>query len=258
MTDRSLGIVIPAYKPNVDRLAGYIKRIDDRLDPAAILVELDAPAPETVSELRSLPVTVEAVQRRRGKGAAITAGFERLETDLLLFADADGSTPVGSLAAIVEPVRRGRAALAVGSRRHPDAEIADEQSILRRVLGDGFSRLAGTLLSVSLNDYQCGAKAIDAGAWERVHDHLYEPGFAWDVELIAMVGAVGLSVREVPIEWEDRPDSTVDPVADTARMFRALVTARHRAKQLTDNRLHSVIAARRTQPTPLIERGTEL
>ena len=258
MTDRSLGVVIPAYKPDVDRLADYVDRIDDRFDPATILIELDAPESETVAELRSLPVSVDAVQRRRGKGAAITAGFESLETDLLLFADADGSTPVDSLAAIVEPVRRGRAALAVGSRRHPDAEIADEQSGLRQVLGDGFSRLAGRLLSVSLFDYQCGAKAIDAGAWERVHDHLYEPGFAWDVELIAMAGAVGLSVREIPIEWEDRPGSTVDPIADAARMFRALVTARHRAKQLTDDRLHSVIAARRTNPTPLIERGTEL
>ena len=258
MTDRSLGVVIPAYKPEIDRLAGYVDRIADRLDPATILVELDAPEPETVSELQSLPVTVDPVQRRRGKGAAITAGFESLETDLLLFADADGSTPVDSLADIVEPVRHERAALAVGSRRHPDAEVADEQSALRRLLGDGFSRLAGTLLSVSLDDYQCGAKVIDAEAWERVHDHLYEPGFAWDVELIAMAGAVGLSVREVPIEWEDRPGSTVDPVADAARMFRALVTARHRAKQLTDDRLHSVIAARRPQPTPLIERGAEL
>ena len=258
MTDRSLGVVIPAYKPDVDRLTGYVDRIDDRLDPEAIIVELDAPESETVSELQSLPGTVDTVPHRRGKGAAITAGFEELETDLLLFADADGSTPVDSLAAIVEPVRRGRATLAVGSRRHPDAEIDDEQSALRQILGDGFSRLAGMLLSVTLHDYQCGAKVVDAEAWERVRDHLYEPGFAWDVELIAMAGAVELSVREVPIEWEDRPGSTVDPVADAVRMFRALLTSRHRAKQLTDDRLHSVIAARQTQPTPLIERRAEL
>src|SRR6056297_2532231 len=109
MTDRSLGVVIPAYKPDVDRLADYVDRIADRLGPATILIELDAPDPETVSALQSLPGAVDAVQRRRGKGAAITAGFESLETDLLLFADADDSTPVDSLADIVEPVRHERA-----------------------------------------------------------------------------------------------------------------------------------------------------
>ncbi|TQQ82082.1 glycosyltransferase [Halonotius roseus] len=258
MTERTLGIVIPAYQPDIELLDRYIEQINNRLDPATILVELDAPEPETALALRSLPVTVETVSHRRGKGTAITAGFETLETDLYMFADADGSTPVDSLADIVEPVRQHRAALAVGSRRHPDAEIEDEQSRLRQFLGDGFSWLAGSLLPVTLHDYQCGAKAIDAHAWNQVHEHLYEPGFAWDVELIAMVGALDLSITEVPVQWEDRPGSTVDPVADAARMFRALLTSRHRAKQLTDERFHSVIAARTTQPTPLIEEVSEL
>lgn len=258
MTNRSLGVVIPAYQPDTELLERYVDRIDDRLAPETILVELDAPESETVSELQSLPVVINTVPHRRGKGAAITAGFERLETDLLLFADADGSTPVDSLADIVAPVRNDRAALAVGSRRHPEADVNDEQSALRQTLGDGFSWLASTLLSVTLHDYQCGAKAIDADAWERLHAHLYEAGFAWDVEVIAMAGAFELPVAEVPVKWEDRPGSTVDPVADSARMFRALVTSRHRAKQLSDDRLHSAIAARKAEPTPLIERGREV
>ena len=258
MSDRTLGIVIPAYQPDIELLDRYIERINNHLDPATILIELDAPEPETALALRSLPVTVETVSHRRGKGTAITAGFEKLATDIRMFADADGSTAADSLADIVAPVRQRQAALAVGSRRHPDAEIADEQSMLRQFLGDGFSRLAGSLLPVTLHDYQCGAKAIDADAWEQVHHHLYEPGFAWDVELIAMSGALEIPVREVPVQWEDRPGSTVDPVADAARMFRALLTSRHRAKQLSDDRFHSVIADRTRQPTPLIEQVERL
>ena len=258
MSDRTLGIVIPAYQPDIALLDRYIEQINNRLDPTTILVELDAPTPETALAVRSLPVTVETVSHRRGKGTAITAGFEKLATDIRMFADADGSTAADSLADIVAPVRQRQAALAVGSRRHPNAEIEDEQSMLRQFLGDGFSRLAGTLLPVTLHDYQCGAKVIDADAWAQVHHHLYEPGFAWDVELIAMAGALEIPVSEVPIEWEDRPGSTVDPVADAARMFRALLTSRHRAKQLSDDRFHSVIADRTRQPTPLIEQVERL
>jgi len=258
MTDRTLGVVIPAYEPTVEQLRAYLRAIDNRLDPESILIEIDSPTQETVTELRSLPGRVDVASRRRGKGAAITEGFEQLETDILLFADADGATPVDSLVDIAEPVRQDEAALAVDSRRHPDADIADEQTVVRQLLGDGFSQLAGTLLSVTLHDYQCGAKAIDADAWSRIRHHLYEPGFAWDVELIAIAGAFNFAVTEVPVAWEDQPGSTVDPVRDSARMFRALLTSRHRAKQIADDRLHTAIASRRSQPTPLVERRQEV
>ena len=257
MTDQSLGVVVPAYRPDVAQLRTYVRRIDEELDPESIVIEIDSPERETVATLRSTPARIDAVTRRRGKGAAITAGFERLETDVLLFADADGATPVESLVDIADSVRLDTAGLAVGSRRHPAADIADEQTVLRQFLGDGFSRLAGTLLSVKLHDDQCGAKALDARAWDRIRDHLYEPGFAWDVELIAIAGAFDVPVVEVPIEWQDQPGSTVDPVQDSARMFRALLTSHHRAKQIAEDRFHTAIAARTPQATPLVERGQE-
>ncbi|MFB6074289.1 MAG: glycosyltransferase [Haloarculaceae archaeon] len=251
---RSVGIVVPAFRPDVDRLRAYVEAIDERLGPAALRIELDDPRSGVVEALDDLPATIHAVPYRRGKGAAITVGFESLETDVLAFADADGSTPTDSLAAVIERVAEGRADLAVGSRRHPEAAVASHQTLARRFLGDGFAWLAGRLLDVSLYDYQCGAKAITATGWDRVREHLYEPGFAWDVELVAMAGALELRVAEVPIEWHDRPGSTVSPVRDSLRLGRALIAARHRAKQLRDDRLHSAIAARRDEPTALIEK----
>jgi hypothetical protein len=250
----TVGIVVPAFRPDVPELRRYVTAIDERLAPETIVVELDAPEDGVPAELEDLPVVIETVPYRRGKGAAITAGFERLDTDVLVFADADGSTPVDSLDAVVEEVRTGAADLSVGSRRHPDSTVASHQTFARRFLGDGFAWLAGHLLTVSLFDYQCGAKAITAPAWGQVRSHLYEPGFAWDVELVAITGALDLRVSEVPIEWEDRPGSTVSPVRDSINLFKALLTARHRAKQLSDDRLHAAIAARREQPTALVDR----
>jgi len=253
MTDPSVGVVVPAYRPDLDRLRGYIDRLDDRVGPETILVELDSPREEAVAALSDTPGRVETVQRRRGKGAAITTGFERLETDVLAFADADGATPVDSFGAVLDPVVGSDVDLAVGSRRHPGSDIADQQTMLRQLLGDGFSWLAGTLLSARLHDYQCGAKAIDAESWGKIREHLCEPGFAWDVELVAVAAALDLRIEEVPIEWEDQPGSTVSPVRDSLDLFRALLAARSRSKQLRDDRFDTV-AARDEQVTPLIKR----
>ncbi|MFB6308608.1 MAG: glycosyltransferase [Haloarculaceae archaeon] len=251
---RSVGIVVPAFRPDVERLRSYVEALAETLDPAEIRIELDDPDDGVRSALADCPATVNPVPYRRGKGAAITAGFEALETDVLAFADGDGSTPPDSFASVVERVRDGTCDLAVGSRRHPDARVRSHQTFARRFLGDGFAWLAGRLLDVSLSDYQCGAKAIDRDAWERVRAHLYEPGFAWDVELVAMAGALGLDVVEVPIEWHDQPGSTVAPVRTSVRLARTLLSVRHRAKQLQDDPFHSAIAAHREEPTALVER----
>ena len=249
----AVGLVVPAYRPDFERLAAYVRALDDHLDPAEIRVEIDDASQADRAALSGLPATINAVPYRRGKGAAVTAGFEALETDVLAFADADGSTPARSLAAVIRPVADGSADLAVGSRRHPDATVASHQTFARRFMGDAFAAVARRLLAVSLYAYQCGAKAITAAGWTRVREHLYEPGFAWDVELVAIAGALDLSVREVPIEWEDRPGSTVSPVRDSVALARALVRTRHRARQLQDDRLHTAIASHRPDPTALVE-----
>jgi hypothetical protein len=256
--EASVGIVVPAYRPDVQRLVSYVRDLDGELSPATIRIELDAPDEGVVGRLESdLPATasVAAADRRRGKGTAITAGFEALDTEVLAFVDADGSTPVDSVASVLAPVLEGRADLSVGSRRHPEATVASHQTFARRRLGDAFAWLARQLVGVDLHDFQCGAKALTSDAWGVVRTHLHDSGFAWDLELIAMAVALDLHIAEVPIEWHDQPGSTVSTVSTTLDLARALVTARHRAKRLGDSRLHDAIAAGREEPTTLVEAG---
>lgn len=239
--ERSLGLVIPAYRPDVEALADYVVALDERLSPAVLRIELDAPQPGVAERLADGPATVNVSERRRGKGSAITEGFERLDTDVLAFADADGSTPADSLAEVMAPVRSGQASLAVGSRRHPDSRVVSHQTFVRRRLGDAFAATARLFLDAQLYDYQCGAKAVSADAWRQLREHLYEPGFAWDVELIAMAVALDLPIAEVPIVWEDQPGSTVSPIRTSLALGRTLLVARHRAKLLADDPLHTAI-----------------
>lgn len=249
---RSVGIVVPAFRPDVDRLTSYVRALDERLDPDVVRIELDAPRPGVLDRLASLPAEVNAVPRRRGKGAAVTAGFEALETDVLAFVDADGSTPPASVDDVLAPVVDARADLAAGSRRHPDATIRSHQTFARRRLGDVFAWFARRLLDVRLYDYQCGAKALTSEVWSDVRRHLYEPGFAWDLEVLVAAEALGYRIVEVPVVWEDQPGSTVSPVGASIRLGRGLLVSRHRGKTLRADPLHSFIGSDR-RPT-LVDR----
>lgn len=236
-----LGIVIPVFQPDIEQLAAYVHALDDQLTPETIHIELDAPQSGIPEALSKLPASINTVKHRRGKGAAITAGFETLNTDLLAFVDADGSTLIDAFANVVAPVQEGQADLAIGSRRHPEAEVIIHQTFVRQHFGNVFARLARQLLSPSLYDYQCGAKVISANAWSDIRGHLYESGFAWDIELIAIAVALNKRIIEVPIEWVDHPSSTVSPIRDSLKMFRGLLMARHRAELVRGNWLHQLL-----------------
>jgi hypothetical protein len=177
-------------------------------------------------------------------------GFEKLDTDILAFADADGSTPADELRGIITSVRTGSADIAIGSRRHPDSDVRSNQTIARRHMGDVFARLARLLLKADFYDFQCGAKAISDDSWDQLRDELYEPGFAWDLELIAIAEQNNLLIEEIPIQWHDKPQSTVDPIRTSLDMIRALLLIRHRIGLSQNSIFHEKIAGIYTDSRP--------
>ena len=228
----SIGVVIPAYNPNLKTLEGYVRDLDKVLCPDIILIEIDDPSELMLSQMEGISAKVEVSDRKGGKGAAITRGFNKLKSDILVFVDADGSIPAKSVEKVCDSIIKLDVDLAVGSRRHPDSNIKFHQGNVRKLLGDGFSFLSRVLLEVKLYDYQCGVKAIDRKVWEEVQRDIERKGFSWDIELISIVSMRGYNIKEIPIEWDDQPGSTVKIIPTMLELFNALFTVRRKIKKL--------------------------
>jgi len=238
MTNRhSIGVLIPGYHPDLPVLKEYLTDIARIIEPDAIRLELDDPVPETTSYLKdiSVDVQVNTSQHRRGKGCAIMEGFDALDTDILAFADADGSTPAEDLKRIISQVEIGDADVSIGSRRHPDSSIVKHQTVLRRRLGDVFAFIAKRMLPTRCRDYQCGAKAVRATAWGDIGHHCYEPGFAWDLEFVSVAGSLGYDITEVPITWKDHSDSKVNLVSTPIELATAIVDVKRRTDAIANS-----------------------
>tara|TARA_A100001037_G_C15078143_1_gene602826 strand:- start:83 stop:790 length:708 start_codon:yes stop_codon:yes gene_type:complete len=228
----SIGVVIPAYNPNLKTLEGYVRDLDKVLCPDVILIEIDDPSELVLSQMGGISARFEVSDRKEGKGAAITRGFNKLKSDILVFVDADGSISAKSVKKVCDSIIKLDVDLAVGSRRHPDSNIKFHQGNIRKLLGDGFSVLSRVLLEVKLHDYQCGVKAIDRKVWEEVQRDIERKGFSWDIELISIVSMRGYKIEEIPIEWDDQPGSTVKIIPTVLELFNALFTVRRKIKKL--------------------------
>jgi cellulose synthase/poly-beta-1,6-N-acetylglucosamine synthase-like glycosyltransferase len=107
-TESTVGIIIPAYAPDILVLEQFINDIRDVISPEVIRVEIDTPRRAHVNRLKEVVDEVSVSNSRRGKGAAIMEGFDSLDTDICVFADADGSVPAESVENLGRVAKRSR------------------------------------------------------------------------------------------------------------------------------------------------------
>jgi dolichyl-phosphate beta-glucosyltransferase len=166
--------------------------------------------------------------QNHGKGWAVREGFRAAQGELVLFTDADLSTPIRHL-----PAFEARAAegfdLVVASRVVEGARILSPQPVARRLAGWAFRALVRGLRLATVRDTQCGFKLMRRETIAPILEAMTTWGFAFDVELICRAEAAGLGVSEEPVEWKDAAGSKVRLWPDALWMARDLFRLRRLA-----------------------------
>jgi len=135
--------------------------------------------------------------KQKSKAAAVRKGMLSAYGQYRIMADVDLATPPEEWGKLLEPLRLGRAAIAIGSRYMPGADC--RMSLGRRVSGAVFHALARPLIG-GIHDSQCGFKAFTATAASLFLDMRTTSG-AFDVELLWLAHQSGYRVVEVPVQW---------------------------------------------------------
>jgi dolichol-phosphate mannosyltransferase len=144
---------------------------------------------------------------REGLGPAYVAGFQHALTGGAGFVfemDSDFSHDPRDLARLLEPVRDGRADVALGSRYVAGGAVVD-WGIIRRIISRGGSMYAGVVLGLSVRDLTGGFKCFRAEVLEGIDlPSVSAQGYAFQVELTNRAIRRGFRVMEVPITFRDR------------------------------------------------------
>ena len=136
----------------------------------------------------------------KGKGAAILAAACERDSELFGFIDADLSADPADIARLAAFVSDGATDIAVGSRLLDQTSV--HRSWLRTFPSICFNWLRKCLIGIRVHDSQCGLKVMNATG-RRVLASCTETGWFLDLEFLARAERTGLSIREVPIHWEE-------------------------------------------------------
>jgi dolichyl-phosphate beta-glucosyltransferase len=231
-----LSLILPAFN-EAARLPAYLTRVRTHLSERygaayEVLVVDDGSTDGLVAllsqagcdwpQLRWLQHT-----QNQGKGAAVRTGMLAALGQRLLFADADGATPIEEEPQLSEAIQRG-ADLAIGSRLLAAADARRSRTWLRGLAGRGFAWLARTALHLSVRDTQCGFKMFRADVGQRLFSLLEEPGFFFDLELLARAERLGYRIAEVPVNWREVPGGHLHLARILPRVLAAVRRIRRR------------------------------
>ncbi len=141
-------------------------------------------------------------ERRRGYGHACLAGIATLppETQIVIFLDADGSDDPADLASLCEPLLRGEADLAIGSRLRGEVEPG-AMTVIQR-LGN---RLAVLLMRVLFDARYTDLgpfRAIQRDALEKLS--MQDTNFGWTIEMQIKARQRGLRTVDIPVHYRKR------------------------------------------------------
>jgi dolichyl-phosphate beta-glucosyltransferase len=222
-----LSVVIPAYNEE-RRLPPTLIDVIDFFDRKSISYEVvviddgstDGTA-EVVRKFERVRNQVRLIQlpRNYGKGHAVRLGVLNCRGSCILFADADGATPIQEFDRLKAAISEG-ADVAIGSRALASTETKVATSLHRRFLGRVFNKCVNMILLPSIADTQCGFKMFTRKAALFLFRRQRADRFSFDVELLYMAHKANLAIKEVPINWTNVPGSKVNLVLDSLSMFR--------------------------------------
>jgi dolichyl-phosphate beta-glucosyltransferase len=231
-----LSLIVPAYN-EAARLPPYLSRIgpylDDRYGDDYEIVVVDDGGSDSLPELvreaaRHWPqLRLLCHPTNRGKGAAVRTGMMASAGERLLFADADGATPIEEEAKLAAALDDG-ADLAVGSRVASEPGVERRRVMRRKLAGRVFALMARRALRLSVYDTQCGFKMFTRRAGLHLFRQGLERGYLFDLEILALAQRLGYRTAEVPINWSDQPGSKVRLVRDSLAMTGELWRLRRR------------------------------
>jgi glycosyltransferase involved in cell wall biosynthesis len=213
-----IAVIVPCY--NEERTIGKVVADFRReLPDAAIYVGDNNSTDRTARAAEEAGATVIPVYRQ-GKGAVARALFREVEADVYVMVDGDDTYPPKAVHKLIEPVRAGRADMAVGDRRTAGGYRKQNRRPFHSFGNALVTRSINLLFRCRLNDIMSGYRVCS----RMFIRNLTIPSDGFELETGMTLHALEkrFTVAEIPIDYRERPANSFSKLRTFGDGFRVL------------------------------------
>lgn len=236
-----LSVIVPAYneEPNfkkgtIDQVPEYLEKQDYTWE---VLIVDDGSEDNTAALAQKFAKKYENIKviknPHQGKAATVKTGVENAKGELILFTDFDQATPIFEIEKLLPLFPKYD--IVIGSRQLPGAK-REKEPIYRHLMGLVFNLVVQAIAVRGIWDTQAGFKCFKGKVAKELFSALKVYGYgkkvkgalvtAFDVELLFLAKKKKYKIKEVPIAWHHVATTRVNPLKDSARMFRDVIKVR--------------------------------
>jgi len=215
MNQLSLSIVIPAYNEErrlpkmLDDALSYLKKQNWQYE---IIIVDDGSQDQTSQVVKNYQKKYPAIllirlRKNQGKARAVKTGILKSRGEMVLFADADGSTPFNQITKMMAKYKTGYPVV-IGSRGV--GKVARElQPIGRRAVGVLLRILTKWLVLGGIQDTQCGFKLFKTSLAKELFKKMTTTSPIFDIEILLLATLEHQPIAEIPVVWKNVPETHV-------------------------------------------------
>ena len=231
--DPTYSIVIPAYNESarlgatLDKVLAYVRA---QGWDAEVIVVNDGSRDHTAEIVRTFAAKDPALRlienpANRGKGYSVRNGMLNARGRIVLFSDADLSSPIEEAPKLLQALDGG-ADIAIGSRWLRAETQTQRQPLHRQLFGRIFNLILRLTLGLQFKDTQCGFKAFKQPAVQAIFPLQRIERWGFDPEILFLARKFRFKVQEVPVVWGHSGGTRINPLVDGSRMVMEMLRVR--------------------------------
>lgn len=226
-----ISVIIPVYNEE-KRITPNIQKVLDFFNLSQWSFEIifvdDGSRDNTIQVLKKYEnnenIKIISHDINQGKGASVKTGVLASKGDLILFSDADLSTPIEELNKLIKEIEEND--IVIGSRAINRDLLIKKQPIYRVLIGFFARNLIRFVLGLNYKDTQCGFKLFKKNVAMVLFNKMKTKRWSFDYELLFLAKKYNFKVKEVPVLWKNDEDSRVNSFIDPIKSFIDLIKIR--------------------------------
>ncbi len=234
MSHPRLSIVIPAYNESA-RIEATLDRVMSCVEEqgwdAEVLVVDDGSRDNTasiVAKWMEMYPRLHLIKNpgNRGKGYSVRNGLLQAAGDVVLFTDADLSSPMEEANRLMAALDR-EADVAIGSRWMERERQTIHQPLYRQFFGRCFNAITRTVMGLPFKDTQCGFKAFKREAAQVIFRLQRIERWGFDPEILFIARKLKYKIVEVPVTWGHDERTRMSYLKDGMKMLEEMAVIRY-------------------------------